>query len=133
MTRRLAIFLTPLLLMAGSAAAQNAAAIVQQIHDQAYGKCMADAKFGAGGELQENCSCSADVVLDLLSEEFKHALADGTQASFTGAKLKGGEMERDVALLKTCPKIGTYLTQQCAGDPGNPHCQILERALQQAQ
>jgi hypothetical protein len=137
MTRRLAIFLTVLLWTGSahwnSAGAQNAAAIVQQIHDQAYGKCMSEGKFGAGPELQGNCSCSADVVMNLLSDEFKHALADGTQASFKGAKLKGDELTRNVTLLKTCPKIGTYLKQQCAGDAGNPHCQVLDRALQQAQ
>jgi hypothetical protein len=143
MTSRLAIFLTPLLLpcvslwagaaLTGPAWGQNPAAIVQQIHDQAYGKCMSDGKFGAGGELQENCSCSADVVLDLLSDDFKQALAEGSQASFTGAKLKGDELERNVALLKTCPRIGAYLQQQCASDAGNPHCQVLQRALEQAQ
>jgi hypothetical protein len=136
--RRLAIFLTCCLLMAGFAVvspsrAQNAAAFVQQIHDQAYAKCMADARFGAGDELQGNCSCSADVVLDLLSDGFKQAIADGAQARFTGAKLKGDEFEQRVALLKTCPKIGAYLQQQCAGDPGNPHCQVLQRALEQVQ
>ena len=133
MTRRLVLFLTFCLLWGGSAQAQSAAAIVQQIHDQAYAKCMADAKFGAGAELQGNCSCSADVVMNLLSEEFKHAIADGTQASFTGAKLKGDELERNVALLKTCPKIGTYLQQQCAATPDNAHCAVLQRALEQAQ
>src|SRR3954468_9163516 len=35
MIRRLAMFLTPLLLLAGAAAAQSPAAIVQQIHDEA--------------------------------------------------------------------------------------------------
>ena len=139
MTRRLAIFLTPLLLLAGpalstGAAAQNsAAAIVQQIHDQAYAKCMADARFGAGAELQANCSCSADVVIDLLSDPFKQALADGTQASFQGAKLKGDEMARDVTLVRTCPKVGAYLQQQCQGKADDPHCQTLQQAIQQAQ
>ena len=51
------IFLTPLLLLAGAAlstgaAAQNsAAAIVQQIHDQAYAKCMADARFALSASM----------------------------------------------------------------------------------
>jgi len=135
MTRRFAIYLAPIFLMGGvsSASAQSAMAVVQQIRDQAYSKCMADARFGAGTELQGNCSCSADVVVDLLSDELKGAIADGTQASFKGAKLKGDEMTRDVALLKTCPRVGAYLKQQCAGDPGNPHCQMLEKAQQQAQ
>ena len=134
MLRRLAIFLTPVLLLASSPAwGQNAAAVVQQIHDAAYGKCMAEKRFGAGPELQANCSCSADVAINLLSDGFKQAIADGTQASFQGQKLKGDEMERDVALLKTCPKVGAYLQQQCAADTGNPHCQILEKAMQQAQ
>jgi hypothetical protein len=133
MTRRLAIFLTPLLLIGGTAWAQNAAAVVQQIHDGAYGSCMKAAGLGSGAELQENCSCSADVAIDLLSDAFKQAIADGTQASFTGQKLTGDELTRNVALLKTCPKIGVYLQQQCANDPGNPHCQVLQRALQQAQ
>ena len=118
---------------ASPALAQSPVALVQQIHDAAYGKCMAEARFGAGTELQENCSCSADVAIDLLSEPFKQALADGTQASFQGQKLKGDEMERDVTLLKTCPKVGAYLQQQCAGTPDNPHCQILNEALQRAQ
>jgi hypothetical protein len=134
----LAMFLTAILAggFAGprpAAAQNNAAAIVQQIHDQAYAKCMADGHFGAGGELQANCSCSADVVMNLLSDDFKQALADGTQASYKGPKLTGDELGRNVALLKTCPKIGTYLQQQCAGNPGNPHCQVLQRALEQAQ
>ncbi|MDQ7250757.1 hypothetical protein [Dongia sedimenti] len=138
MTRRSAIFLTLMLLagpvLPGSAAAQNsAAAIVQQIHDVAYGKCMEAGRFGSGSELQGNCSCSADVAINLLSEEFKQAIADGTQASFAGAKLAGDELSRNVTLLKSCPKIGAYLQQQCAGDPGNPHCQVLQRALEQAQ
>jgi hypothetical protein len=133
MVRRLAMFLTPLLLLAGSAWAQNAAAIVQQIHDDAYGKCMAAAQFGAGGELQGNCSCSADVAINLLSDGFKQAIADGTQAGFNGPKLTGDEMSRNVALVKTCPKVGAYLKQQCAATPDNPHCQILQRALEQAQ
>jgi hypothetical protein len=134
MTRRFAWFVAlPLLLTAPPALAQNAAAVVQQIHDQAYAKCMSDGRFGAGAELQANCSCSADVVLDLLSEEFKSAIAGGTQASFQGAKLRGDELERNVTLLRTCPRIGAYLQQQCAGNPGNPHCEVLQRALEQAQ
>jgi hypothetical protein len=135
MIRRIVLFLTCFCpaFWALPAAAQTAAQLVQQIHDQAYGKCMADAKFGAGAELQGNCSCSADVVIDLLSDDFKQAIAGGTAAEFKGAKLAGDELSRNVALLKTCPKIGTYLTQQCAHDPANPHCQVLQRALQQAQ
>jgi hypothetical protein len=132
MRRGLAIFLTFPLLWTGSAQAQNAAAVVQQIHDGAYSQCMSKGQFGAGAELQENCSCSADVVVDLLSDDFKQAIAAGTQASFQGAKLAGDELQRNVLLLRTCPKIGTYLTQQCAGDSTNPHCQVLQRALQQA-
>ena len=138
MRRFLAIFLTLLAVLAGPAvlnpaAAQNEAAQVwQQIRDQAYGKCMAEARFGAGAELQENCSCSADVVMNLISDDFKHAIAEGSQAQFKGPKLKGDELARNVTLLKTCPKIGTYLTQQCASDPGNPHCAVLHRALEQA-
>jgi len=133
MAGRLAIFLTFLLLWTGAAEAQNAAAVVQQIHDGAYSQCMQKGQFGAGAELQENCSCSADVVMNLLSDDFKHAIAAGTQASFKGAKLSGDELQRNVLLLKSCPKIGTYLTQQCAGDSSNPHCQVLQRALEQAQ
>ena len=139
MTRRCAILMTLILLLAGpaptgSAWAQNsAAAIVQQIHDEAYGSCMKAGEFGSAAELQANCSCSADVAMNLLSEEFKQAIADGTQASFKGEKMKGDELTRSVALLKTCPKIGAYLQQKCAGDPGNPHCQVLQRALEQAQ
>ena len=137
---RVAMFLTPVLLLAGigladvgPAAAQSAAALVQKIHDEAYGKCMEAGQFGAGAELQGNCSCSADVAMNLLSDAFKQALADGTQASFQGAKLTGDEMSRKVALVKTCPKVGAYLQQQCAGTPDNPHCQVLQRALEQAQ
>src|ERR1700754_95710 len=89
--------------------AQNAAALVQQIHDQAYGKCMSDARFGAGSELQENCSCSADVVVDQLSKDFLHAIADGTQASFKGPKLMGNASSFNEALLTACPKIRPYL------------------------
>src|SRR3954468_8051688 len=48
MIRRLPMFLTPLLLWAGPAAAQSPAAIVQQIHDEPYGKCMEAGRFGAG-------------------------------------------------------------------------------------
>jgi len=125
---------------AGSAFAQQAApqpgeaqAVVQQIHDAAYGKCMSDARFGAGPELQANCSCSADVAIGLLSDEFKQAIADGTQANFTGPKMKGDEMGRDVALVKGCPKVGAYLQQQCQGKADNPHCQTLQQAIQQAQ
>jgi len=114
-------------------APQDAQAVVQQIHDAAYGKCMSDGRFGAGSELQANCSCSADVAVGLLSDEFKQAIADGTQASFTGPKMKGDEMGRDVALLKTCPKVGAYLQQQCQGKTDNPHCQTLQQAIQQAQ
>ena len=94
---------------------------------------MSDARFGAGGELQANCSCSADVAVSLLSDEFKQAIADGTQASFTGAKMSGDEMGRDVALVKGCPKVGAYLQQQCQGKESNPHCQTLQQAIQQAQ
>jgi len=137
MFRRAAVttlmFLTPLLLWMGSAAAQNAAAVVQQIHDQAYAKCMEAGQFGTGAELQESCSCSADVAVNLLSEDFKRAIADGTQTSFNGAKLAGDEMSRSVALVKTCPKVGAYLKAKCAGTPDNPHCQVLQRALEQAQ
>jgi hypothetical protein len=135
MTRRLAMFLTPIVLLAGVgvASAQNAAAIVQQIHDEAYGKCMEAGRFGAGAELQGNCSCSADVAMNLLSDEFKQAIADGTQTGFKGQKLIGDEMSRNVALVRTCPKVGAYLQQQCAGTPDNPHCQVLQRALEQAQ
>ena len=75
---------------AGTAAAQSAApqpgeaqAMVQQIHDAAYGKCMSDARFGAGADLQANCSCSADVAISLLSDEFKQSIADGTLVSKT--------------------------------------------------
>jgi len=140
MFRRLAIYLTCiflapvfLLAFAAPAAAQNAAAVVQQIHDQAYSKCMSEARFGAGAELQGNCSCSADVVMSLLADEFKQAIASGNPASYQGPKLKGDELSRNVTLLKTCPKIGAYLQQQCANDAANPHCQVLQRALEQAQ
>ena len=116
MTRRFATLLMLLpLLTAGpalirDAAAQNsAAAIVQQIHDAAYGKCMADAKFGAGSELQGNCSCSADVVIDELSQDFLQAIAEGTQANFKGPKLKGDAKSFNAALLEACPKIRPYL------------------------
>jgi hypothetical protein len=138
MPRRFVRFLTALALAGGlpwasPASAQNQAALAwQQIRDGAYGKCMGEARFGAGAELQENCSCSADVVMNLISDDFKQAIAEGRQASFKGPKLKGDELERNVTLLKTCPKIGTYLTQQCATDPGNPHCAVLQRALEQA-
>ena len=125
---------------AGPAGAQQTApqpgeaqAVVQKIHDDAYGKCMSIGQFGAGAELQANCSCSADVAVGLLSDEFKQAIADGTQASFTGPKMKGDEMGRDAALLKTCPKVGAYLQQQCQGKADNPHCQTLQQAIQQAQ
>jgi len=133
--RRVASLLTLALLLcaARAAEAQNAAAVVQQIHDMAYGKCMTAAQFGAGPELQSNCSCSADVAINLLSDDFKQAIADGTAASFKGPKLKGSEMERDVTLLKTCPQVGTHLQQQCAGKADDPHCQILGEALKQAQ
>ena len=112
---RLVRFLTPILLLAGfaswnAAEAQNDAALAwQQIRDGAYGKCMADARFGAGTELQENCSCSADVVMSLISDDFKHAIASGTQASYKGPKLKVGASAFNATLLKTCPKIGAYL------------------------
>ena len=110
MIRRLAIFLTPVLLLwGGSATAQNAAAIVQQIHDQAYGKCMSEGKFGAGPELQGNCSCSADVVMSLISDDFKHAIASGTQASFKGPKLKVDAPQFNATLVKDCPKLGAYI------------------------
>jgi hypothetical protein len=109
MVRRHAIFLTPLLLWAGAASAQSAVAIVQQIHDQAYAKCMSDARFGAGAELQANCSCSADVVIDELSQDFLQAIADGSQASFKGPKLKGDANSFNAALLSACPKIRPYL------------------------
>lgn len=111
----------------------EAQAVVQQIHDAAYGKCMSDGRFGAGAELQANCSCSADVAVSLLSDPFKQAIADGTQASFTGPKMAGDEMSRDVALVKGCPKVGAYLQQQCQGKADNPHCQVLQKALDQAQ
>ena len=58
---------------------------------------------------------------------------DGTQSSFTGPKMKGDEMGRDVALVKGCPKVGAYLQQQCGGKADDPHCQVLEKAIQQAQ
>jgi len=73
--------------LAGAASAQSAAAMVQKIHDDAYGKCMSQGHFGAGADLQANCSCSADVVVDLLSDEFKQAIAEGSQATFKGQKL----------------------------------------------
>jgi hypothetical protein len=126
--------------VAGTASAQTAApqpgeaqAVVQQIHDAAYGKCMNDGRFGAGADLQANCSCSADVAVGLLSDEFKQAIADGTQASFTGAKMQGDEMSRDVALVKGCPRVGAYLQQQCQGKSDNPHCQVLQKAIDTAQ
>jgi len=115
MLRGPAIFLTPILLLAGSAgwnaaAAQSDAALVwQQIRDQTYGKCMADARFGAGTELQENCSCSADVVMSLISDDFKHAIAAGTQAQYKGPKLKVGAGAFNAALVQTCPKLGAYI------------------------
>jgi hypothetical protein len=143
MVRKLTAIVTLCIgLLASAAAAQaqsttpqpgEAQAVVQQIHDIAYGKCMKDARFGAGPELQGNCSCSADVAVSLLSDAFKQAIADGTQASFTGPKMTGDEMGRDVALVKGCPKVGAYLQQQCTGKSDNPHCQMLEKAIQQAQ
>jgi hypothetical protein len=109
MRGRLVFFLTLLLLWAGAAEAQNAAAVVQQIHDGAYARCMQKGQFGAGAELQENCSCSADVVVDLLSDDFKQAIAAGTQARFKGPKLKGDEKSFNAALLQACPKLRSYL------------------------
>jgi hypothetical protein len=114
MIRRAAIILTALLLTAGllwagSAAAQDAAQVWQQIRDGAYGKCMADARFGTGTELQENCSCSADVVMRLISDDFKHAIASGTQASFKGPKLKVDAPQFNATLVKDCPKLGAYI------------------------
>jgi hypothetical protein len=112
MLRRFAIFLTLLALTSTPAFAQNDAALAwQQIRDGAYGKCMADARFGAGAELQEYCSCWADVVMSLISDDFKHAIASGTQAGFKGPKLKVGASGFNATLVKTCPKIGAYLPQ----------------------
>ena len=135
---RFAIFLTVLLALSGglrAASAQDAAAIPQQIHDQAYARCIKDARMGAPGtELQSNCSCAADVAIQLLSDEAKQSMADGTFANFKGAMLKGDETFRDVALITTCPKVASYLHQQyCTPDASNPHCQTLEKAQQQAQ
>ena len=135
---RFAIFLTVLLALFGgrqAASAQDAAAIPQQIHDQAYERCVKAGRMGAAGtELQSNCSCAADVALQLLSDEAKAAMADGTFATFKGSMLKGDETFRDVALITTCPKLATYLHQQyCGKDASNPHCQTLEKAQQQAQ
>jgi hypothetical protein len=70
---------------------------------------MSDARFGAGSELQENCSCSADVVVDLLSDDFKGAIADGTYAAYKGPKLKGDAQQFNLTLATTCPKIAAYL------------------------
>ncbi len=122
MRRRPVLFLTPLLLLAGvgsanlgpagvpSAWAQSSpAAVVQRLHDETYARCMADGRFGAGGELQENCSCSADVVLDQLSQDFLHAIADGTEASYKGPKLQGDAKSFNAALLAACPKIAPFL------------------------
>ena len=114
MFRRLAkhptgLLLTLGLLGAGPASAQDAAQVWQQIRDGAYGKCMADARFGTGAELQENCSCSADVVMSLISDDFKHAIASGTQASFKGPKLKGDASQFNATLVKDCPKLGAYI------------------------
>ena len=108
------IFLTlGLLLGAGCwqpAEAQNDAALAwQQIRDGAYGKCMADGRFGTAAELEENCSCSADVVMSLISDDFKHAIAAGTQAEYKGPKLKVGAAEFNATLVKTCPKLGAYI------------------------
>ncbi|GAB2176911.1 hypothetical protein [Dongia sp. agr-C8] len=110
MPRRLVLFLTAALLWAVPAAAQNDAALAwQQIRDGAYGKCMADARFGAGTALQENCSCSADVVMSLISDDFKQAIATGTQAGFKGPKLKVDATGFNAALLQACPKLGAYI------------------------
>jgi len=114
MFRRVAKYLTGLpltlgLLWAGSAAAQDAAQVWQQIRDGAYGKCMADARFGTGAALQENCSCSADVVMSQISDDFKHAIASGTQAGFKGPKLKGDASAFNATLVKMCPKLGAYI------------------------
>jgi len=108
---------------------------LQQIHDQAYARCMSDGRMGSPGtDLQANCSCAADVAMNLVSQDAKQAMADGTFASFKGPLLQGDEMSRDVTLLKTCPKVGAYLQQQyCGKDASNPHCQVLEKAQQQAQ
>jgi len=109
---RFVLLLVPVMLLAaaGNAGAQNAALqVVQQIHDQAYAKCMQDARFGAGAALQSNCSCSADVVVDLLSDELKAAIAEGRQASFKGPKLKGDEKSFNAALATTCPGMAPYL------------------------
>jgi hypothetical protein len=134
MTRRVVLLLTLFVLGSPSAFAQNEAARAwQDIRDGVYGTCIKAAQFGSGAELQANCSCSADVAMSLISDEFKHALADGTQASFQGPKLKGDDLSRNVTLLRTCPKVGAYLKQQCASDPDTPHCQVLDRALEQAQ
>jgi hypothetical protein len=109
---RFVLILAAVMLLAPfeGAAAQNAAlAVVQQIHDQAYAKCMQDARFGAGTALQSNCSCSADVVVDLLSDELKAAIAEGRQASFKGPKLKGDEKSFNATLAQTCPGMAPYL------------------------
>jgi hypothetical protein len=113
----------------------NPIALVQQIHDQAYGRCMKDGRMGLpGAELQANCSCAADVAVSLLSDDAKQAMSDGTMASFKGPMLKGDELSRNVALLRTCPKVGEYLHQQyCGKDANNPHCVNLEKAQQLAQ
>ena len=136
MRRGFVLLLTPALLLGASnvALAQGAAAVVQQIHDEAYAKCMSSGAMGLGSEQQANCSCAADVAIQLLSDEAKEAIAGGTMASYKGPLLKGDELARDVALVKTCPKLAEHLhTQYCSQDAGNPHCQILERAQQQAQ
>jgi hypothetical protein len=105
-----ALVLTGGFLFAGPAAAQNDAALAwQQIRDGTYGKCMADARFGTGAELQENCSCSADVVMSLISDDFKHAIASGTQAGFKGPKLKVDASQFNATLVKDCPKLGAYI------------------------
>jgi hypothetical protein len=115
--------------------AGDAQAIVQQIHDQAYSRCTTAGKMGAPGtELQSNCSCAADVAVMLLSDDAKQAMADGSFATFKGAMLKGEEMFRDTALIKSCPKLAAYMHDQyCSSGSSNPHCEVLEKAMQQAQ
>lgn len=138
----LGLSLAPLLGQAVPAAAQSApapapdpAVIRQQIHTEAYSRCMSDPHMGAAGaDQQENCSCAADTALSLLSDEAKQAIADGSITTFKGALLKGDETFRDLALIKSCPKLVSYLHQQfCSKDASNPHCQMLEKAQQEAQ
>ncbi|HEY4163508.1 MAG TPA: hypothetical protein VGM59_10635 [Dongiaceae bacterium] len=139
---RVALSVAALILLAGmyfaginSAQAQSPALTPaeQAIQQRVYGSCVQDGKLGAaGGELETNCQCEAQVTLSVLTDAGRTAIETGQPPQGPMFTVDQEGFSRKV--IQSCPGVRPVLEHHfCDPDPNSQACLKLKSALQQTQ